>query len=145
MTIGDATTLIQQAEQEVNNLLREFDSDARTLADAAAASKDPGAEQQARAVISGMSAKYAKEAAALQRFQIGGQRRAIHRQQLRDAADGRRFGAVQRHQERELAARQADRLQCQIVAPRQCSRRALRTQTEAGVTHPVGDLERQRL
>jgi cell wall-associated NlpC family hydrolase len=62
-TIGDATTLIQQAEQEVNNLLREFDSDARTLADAAAASKDPGAEQQARAVISGMSAKYAKEAA----------------------------------------------------------------------------------
>lgn len=62
-TIGDATTLIQQAEQEVANLLREFDADARTLADAAAASKDPGAEQQARAVIAGMSAKYAKEAA----------------------------------------------------------------------------------
>lgn len=62
-TIGDATTLIQQAEQEVANLLREFDADARTLADAAAASKDPGAEQQARAVIAGMSARYAKEAA----------------------------------------------------------------------------------
>jgi cell wall-associated NlpC family hydrolase len=62
-TIGDATGLIKQAEREVDNLLREFDSDARTLASAAAASKDPGAEQQARAVISGMSAKYAKEAA----------------------------------------------------------------------------------
>jgi len=62
-TIGDATSLIKQAEHEVQNLLREFDSDARTLADAAAASKDPGAEQQARAVISGMSARYAKEAA----------------------------------------------------------------------------------
>jgi peptidoglycan DL-endopeptidase CwlO len=62
-TIGDATSLITQAEHEVDTLLREFDSDARTLADAAAASKDPGAEQQARAVIAGMSAKYAKEAA----------------------------------------------------------------------------------
>jgi cell wall-associated NlpC family hydrolase len=62
-TIGDATSLIQQAEQEVEKLLREFDADARTLADAAAASKDPGAEQQARAVIAGMSARYAKEAA----------------------------------------------------------------------------------
>jgi cell wall-associated NlpC family hydrolase len=62
-TIGDATSLVQQAEQEVEKLLREFDADARTLADAAAASKDPGAEQQARAVIAGMSARYAKEAA----------------------------------------------------------------------------------
>jgi cell wall-associated NlpC family hydrolase len=62
-SIGDATTLIQQAEGEVNNLLREFDADARTLASAAASSNDPGAEQQARAVIAGMSAKYAKEAA----------------------------------------------------------------------------------
>jgi peptidoglycan DL-endopeptidase CwlO len=62
-TIADATSLIQQAEQEVDKLLREFDADARTLADAAAASRDPGAEQQARAVIAGMSARYAKEAA----------------------------------------------------------------------------------
>ena len=62
-TIGDASSLIQQAEQEVGKLLREFESDATTLANAAAASKDPGAEQQARAVIADMSARYAKEAA----------------------------------------------------------------------------------
>jgi len=62
-TIGDATGLIKQADQEVKSLLSEFESDAQVLADAAAASKDPGAEQQARAVISGMAAKYAKEAA----------------------------------------------------------------------------------
>jgi cell wall-associated NlpC family hydrolase len=62
-TIGDATSLIKQADQEVKNLLSEFESDAKVLADAAAASKDPGAEQQARAVISGMASKYAKEAA----------------------------------------------------------------------------------
>ena len=62
-TITDATSLIQQAEQEVGKLVQEFHGDAQTLVSAAAASTDPGAEQQARAVISGMSAKYAKEAA----------------------------------------------------------------------------------
>src|SRR5690349_7150580 len=40
-TIDDATSLIKQAEHEVDGLLREFDADARTLADAAAASRDP--------------------------------------------------------------------------------------------------------
>lgn len=62
-TIGDATSLIQQAQQEVTKLLAEFDADAQTLAGAAASSQGPGAEQQAQAVIAGMSAKYAKEAA----------------------------------------------------------------------------------
>jgi peptidoglycan DL-endopeptidase CwlO len=62
-TIGDATGLVQQAEQQVNALLGEFRADAEALAAAASASRDPGAEQQARAVIAGMSAKYAKEAA----------------------------------------------------------------------------------
>jgi cell wall-associated NlpC family hydrolase len=62
-TIGDATGLIQQAQSEVAKLLAEFDADAQTLASAASSSKDPGAEQQAQAVIAGMSAKYAKEAA----------------------------------------------------------------------------------
>ncbi|HVV11673.1 C40 family peptidase [Amycolatopsis sp.] len=62
-TIGDATSLVKDAKQQVDALLQEFDADARTLADAAASSTDPGAELQARAVIAGMSAKYAKEAA----------------------------------------------------------------------------------
>ncbi|TNC28190.1 C40 family peptidase [Amycolatopsis alkalitolerans] len=62
-TIGDATSLVKDAQQQCQALLREFDADARTLAEAAASSKDPGAEMQARAVIAGMSAKYAKEAA----------------------------------------------------------------------------------
>ncbi|WP_243770357.1 C40 family peptidase [Amycolatopsis acidicola] len=62
-TIGDATSLVKDAKQQVDALLREFDADAQTLANAAASSTDPGAEMQARAVIAGMSAKYAKEAA----------------------------------------------------------------------------------
>lgn len=62
-TIGDATSLVTTAQQQVEALLKEFDADARTLAGAAASSTDPGAEMQARAVIAGMSAKYAKEAA----------------------------------------------------------------------------------
>ena len=59
-TITDATSLIQQAEQEVGKLVQEFHGDAQTLVSAAAASTNPGAEQQARAVISGMSAEYAR-------------------------------------------------------------------------------------
>lgn len=62
-TIGDATSLVKDAQQQCQALLTEFDNDAHTLANAAAASSDPGAEMQARAVIAGMSAKYAKEAA----------------------------------------------------------------------------------
>ncbi|HVW41280.1 MAG TPA: NlpC/P60 family protein [Amycolatopsis sp.] len=62
-TIGDATTLVKNAHQQVQALLEEFDADAGTLVDAAATSTDPGAEMQARAVIGAMSAKYAKEAA----------------------------------------------------------------------------------
>ena len=62
-TIGDATTLVKNAHQQVQALLDEFDADAGTLVDAAATSADPGAEMQARAVIGAMSAKYAKEAA----------------------------------------------------------------------------------
>lgn len=62
-TVGDATSLVKNAQQQCQALLTEFDADARTLANAASTSADPGAEMQARAVIAGMSAKYAKEAA----------------------------------------------------------------------------------
>ncbi|HJQ46636.1 MAG TPA: NlpC/P60 family protein [Amycolatopsis sp.] len=62
-TIGDATSLVKNAHQQVQALVDEFNADATTLANAAAASTDPGAEMQARAVIGGMSARYAKEAA----------------------------------------------------------------------------------
>jgi cell wall-associated NlpC family hydrolase len=61
-SIGDASTLIQQAEKEVDGLLREFDTDARAVA-AAVPDKDRGAVAQARAIISGMASRYAKEAA----------------------------------------------------------------------------------
>ena len=61
-SITDATTLIQQAEKEVQNLLREFDSDAHAVA-AGVPEKDPGALAQAKAIIAGMASKYAKEAA----------------------------------------------------------------------------------
>ncbi|TVT57834.1 hypothetical protein FNH05_06740 [Amycolatopsis rhizosphaerae] len=64
-TIGDATSLVKNAQQQVQALLTEFDADARTLVSAAASSSDPGAEMQARAVLAGMSARYAKEAAAI--------------------------------------------------------------------------------
>ena len=61
-SINDATTLIQQAEKEVHNLLTEFHGDANAVA-AGVPANDKGALAQAKAIIAGMASKYAKEAA----------------------------------------------------------------------------------
>ena len=57
-----------------------------------------------------------QKAAPLQRLQVGGQRRAVHRQQRRDAADARRFRPIERHQQRELSAGEVEGPQCVVEA-----------------------------
>ena len=75
------------------------------------------------------------QTAALERLEIGGERGAVHGQQRRDAAERRRFRAVERRQQRELALRETERPQRLVEAPRQRARRALHVQAQAGVAH----------
>ena len=83
--------------------------------------------------------------ASLERLQIGGKRGAIHGQQRRDASDGWGLGPVERHQQRELAARQADGAQRVVETPRDRARGPLHVEVYAGVANVMGNFERQRI
>jgi hypothetical protein len=65
-----------------------------------------------------------EQPAPLERLQIGGEGGAIHRQQLRDRPERRRGRAVERHQQRELPAGEAERPERRIE--RRASARAAR-------------------
>ena len=78
--------------------------------------------------------------ATLERLQIGGYGRAIHRQQPRNITDSRRLRPIKRHQQRKLAIRQIERAKRLVKPPRYCTRRALKVQTQAVVANQEGDL-----
>jgi hypothetical protein len=75
------------------------------------------------------------QAASLERLEIGGERRAVEREQVRHRTHGRRLGAVERGQQRKLPLRQPDRAQCVIETSRQRPRRPLHMQAQATVAH----------
>ena len=103
---------------------------------AAASSARPAAVRiNRRPRLSALVHLHLDQATALQRLEISGQRRAIHCQQRRDILHVRRLRTIERHQERELALRQANRAQCIVKAPRQRARRALDVQAQAMVAH----------
>jgi len=79
--------------------------------------------------------------AALKRFQIGGQGCAVHRKQLRHAADRRRLGPIERHQKRELAVGQCKRAERIVEAAGEGARGALHMQAQACVTHTACHIE----
>ena len=87
--------------------------------------------------------RYRDETSALERLQVGGQRRAVHREHSRNVADARRFGAVERHQQRKLAIGEPERPQRRIKTARQRPRRLLKVETQAGITNPARDIEPQ--
>jgi len=76
--------------------------------------------------------------AAFKGFEGSGQRGAVHGKQRRDAADGRRFRPVQRHQQRKLTMRKIERTEHIVKASRQPTRRALHVQAQTVVAHQMG-------
>jgi hypothetical protein len=84
------------------------------------------------------------EAAALQRLERGGQRRAVHGKHRRDSPHAGRFRAVQGqgHHQRELPACQAERSQPRIEFAREGTCRPLRVQAQAVVADEQSALVR---
>jgi hypothetical protein len=102
-------------------------------------------QDKAAASFVGVIDGHRQDAAPLQRLQSGSERRAVHRQQRRDAADARRLRAIERHQQRELTVRQPERPQRLIEPPRHRPRRALDVKAEASVAHLKGELVGQKI
>ncbi len=76
-------------------------------------------------------------------LEVGGQGRSIHGKERRHVANARGFGAVERHQQRELALRQAERPQRLVEAPRQRARRPLYVQAKTVVASMMREVEGQ--
>ncbi len=85
---------------------------------------------------------YLHQAVALQRLEIGGEAGAVHREQVGDRTERRRPGPVERIQQRELAAGDAEAAKGLVEAARQRARRALRRQTQAMIAHEMRLVER---
>ena len=69
--------------------------------------------------------------AALQRLEIGGQGRAVHRQQCRHITDARGVQGIKRHHQRKLTVGQIEQPKGLIETPRHRPRRALQVQAQA--------------
>ena len=78
-----------------------------------------------------------------ERFEIGCNRRPVHSEKGRDTAKGRRFGSIERHQQRKLTVGEIERPQHIVEAARQCARRPVNMQAQAVVAHQVRGGERQ--
>jgi hypothetical protein len=85
------------------------------------------------------------QAAAFKGLKGRGEGGPVHGKKPSDAADGRRFRPVQRHQQRELPMRKIERPEYLIEAAGQRTRRALYVQAQAGVAHLMGGREWQFL
>ena len=83
--------------------------------------------------------RHLDEASAFERFEIGGERRAIHGQQTRNASQFRGLWAIERHQQRELAVGQPQRAQDVVEASRERARGTLDVQAEASVADMEGE------
>ncbi len=88
---------------------------------------------------------YLHQTASLERLEIGGQRRAIQREQIRHRPHVRRLRAVQRCQQRKLALGQTHRTQRLVETARQRARRALRVQAKAMIANMRRERERCRV
>ena len=79
--------------------------------------------------------RYLDEAALFERLQIGGKRRPVHGQELRNLSDARRLRPVEAHQQRELSMSQIHRPHRIVEPSRQRARRTLHGKTQAMVAH----------
>lgn len=93
----------------------------------------PGGENEgAVAVIVGIFC-HADQAAPLKRLESGGERGAVHGQQIRNRPHGWRLRAVQRHEQRKLTVGEVQRAEGQVEAAGQGTGGALHVQAEAMV------------
>ena len=76
-----------------------------------------------------------EQPALFQGLQRRRQCRAVHGQKVRHRPHGRRFGAVERHQQRKLPIRQPHRLQRHVETPCQGAGGALGVQAQARIAH----------
>ena len=84
-----------------------------------------------------------QEPAPFERLEIGCKRRSVHGEKGRDAAERRRFGPVERHQQGKLTVGEIERPQHIVEAARQCARRPVNMQAQAIVAHKVCGGERR--
>jgi hypothetical protein len=82
-------------------------------------------------------------ATAFERLEIGRERRSVHREKGRDAAERRRLRPAERHQQRKLTVGKIERPQYIVEATRQCARRPVDMQAQAIVADQVRGGERQ--
>lgn len=103
-----------------------------------------GQEQPSRAAVF-LIRRDADEAAPLERFQRGGERRAIHGEEIRKPPQCRRLRDAKRHHQRELPIGEAKRREGAVEAAREKPRGALRRKAETGVANLMNDLDRRFL
>ena len=84
-----------------------------------------GEEKAMRAAVFFIEARH-DEAAPLQGFQRGGERRAVHGERAREPPQCRRLRGVERHHQRELPIGEAERREGAVEASRQRAGGALR-------------------
>ncbi len=97
--------------------------------------------EQARAAVRGVG-RDADEAAALEGLESGGQGGAVHGEQRGDGGHAGRFGAIERHHERELPVGEAGGAESFVEAAGEGAGGALDVEAEAGVANEEGSLVR---
>jgi hypothetical protein len=101
-----------------------------------------GELENAAAMVRG-AGRYLDQAAAFERLQGGGERGPIHAEQGCHGADGRGLGAIERHQEGELAVGQAEGTKHLIESPGQGSGGALDVKAKAAIPDQKGGFIRE--
>ena len=84
-----------------------------------------------------------QEPAPFERLEIVRERRPVHGKKGRDAAERRRFGPVERHQQGKLTVSEIEWPQHIVEVARQCTRRPVDMQAQAIVAHQMRGGERQ--
>lgn len=95
----------------------------------------PGGEDEDAAATVGWVGGDFDQAAALKWLEGGGKRGAIHGEQRGDGAHGWRVGAIERHEERELAVGEIEGAECFIETTGEGAGGALDVQAEAAIAN----------
>ena len=104
-----------------------------------------GREYQDAAAAVGWVGRHFDQAAALQWLEGGGQRGSIHGKQSGDGAHGRRLGAIEGHQQRELAVGQFEGAEGFIEPAGQGAGGALDVKTEAAISNKKSSFVRKQI
>jgi hypothetical protein len=104
-----------------------------------------GGEDEDAAAAVGWVGRNFDQAAAFEGFEGSGQSGAIHGEQGGDWPHGRRGGAIERHQERELAVGEFEGAEGFIEPAGKGAGGALDVKTEAAIAYEEGGFVRERI